>query len=85
MSSVKDCGDGKLICELKHSKEILLPASHSFSWHMREESLEIQLWFSIGRQTADTNSKKRDILVGSAYVDMSSLLAINQRKHRQIG
>ncbi|PFX28573.1 C2 domain-containing protein 3 [Stylophora pistillata] len=86
MSSVKDCGDDKFICELKHSKEIVLPASHSLSWHMREESLEIQLWLSSGGQTADTKSKKRDRLVGSAYLDVSSLLASKQRKHtiRQI-
>lgn len=53
---------------------------------MREESLEIQLWLSSGGQTADTKSKKRDRLVGSAYLDVSSLLASKQRKHtiRQI-
>lgn len=81
---MKESGDGNFICELKHSKDIVLPTSPSLTWHMREECLEIQLWLSNRGQTTDRNSKKRDRLVGSAYVDVSSLLAGKQRKHRQI-
>lgn len=84
MSSVKDSGDGKVICELKHSKDIALPASPSLAWHMTEECLEIQLWLSNVRQTGEKNSRKRDRLVGSAFVDVSSMLLGQQRKHIQI-
>lgn len=84
VSSVKDSGDGKLICELKHSKDVVLPTSPSLTWHMREECLEIQLWLSNMRHAGETTSRKRDRLLGSAFVDVSSLLLSQQRKYRQI-
>ena len=84
MSSVKESGDGKLVCELKHSRDTMLLASPSLTWHMREERLEIQLWLSDRKHDADKTSRKRDRLLGSAFVDVSSLLVSQQRKHRQI-
>ena len=81
---MKDSGDGKLICELKHSKDVVLQASPSLTWHMKEECLEIQLWLSNMRHSGEKNSRKRDRLLGSAFVDVSSLLLSQQRKHRQI-
>ena len=84
MSPVKDCGDGKLICELKHSKDSMLPVSPSLTWCVREERIEIQIWLSSRRHDADNTSRKRDRLLGSAFVDVSSLLVSQQRKHRQI-
>ena len=84
ISPVKDSGDGKLVCELRHSKDVMLPVTPSFTWHMKEECLEIQLWLSNRRHDADSNSRKRDRLLGSAFVDVSSLLVSQQRKYRQI-
>ena len=81
---MKDSGDGKLICELKHCKDIVLPTSPSLTWQMREECLEVQLWLRNMRNAEGKNPKKRDRLVGSAFVDVSSLLLGQQRKHRQI-
>ena len=84
LTPVKDSGDGKFICELKHCKEIMLPETPSVTWYMREENLEIQVWLSKRRHDADSNSRKRDRLMGSAFVDVSSMLISQQRKHRQI-
>ena len=84
MSPVKDSDDGKLICDLKHSKENMLSASPSLSWYIREECLEIQLWLSNRRHDADNKSRKRDKLLGSAFIDLSPFLISHQRKHRQI-
>ncbi|CAH3017538.1 unnamed protein product, partial [Porites evermanni] len=84
LTPVKDSGDGKFICELKHCKEIMLPETPSVTWYMREENLEIQVWLSKRRHDADSNSRKRDRLMGSAFVDVSSILISQQRKHRQI-
>lgn len=81
---MKDSGDGKLICELKHCKDVVLPSSTSLTWQMREECLEVQLWLRNMRNAEVKNPKKRDRLVGSAFVDVSSLLLGQQRKHRQI-
>lgn len=84
MSSLQDSGDGKHVCELKHSKDVALPTSPSLTWQMREECLVIQLWLRNMRHVEVKNPKKRDRLVGSAFVDVSSLLLGQQRKHRQI-
>lgn len=81
---MKDSGDGKLICELKHCKDVVLSSSPSLTWQMREECLEVQLWLRNMRNAQVKNPKKRDRLVGSAFVDVSSLLLGQQRKHRQI-
>ena len=84
MSSAKDSGDGKLICELKHCKDVVLSASPSLTWQMREECLEVQLWLRNIRNAEVKDPRKRDRLVGSAFVDVSSLLLGQQRKSRQI-
>ena len=81
---MKDTGDGTLICELKHCKDFVLPKSPSLTWQMREEYLEVQLWLRNMRNAEVKNPKKRDRLVGSAFVDVSSLLLGQERKHRQI-
>ena len=62
----------------------MLPETPSVTWYMREENLEIQVWLSKRRHDADSNSRKRDRLMGSAFVDVSSILISQQRKRRQI-
>jgi len=84
MSHVLESSDGQMICELKHSKNTTLLPSSSLYWHMREENLEIQLWLSHKRHDAENTSKKRDRLVGSAFVDLSSLVASHHQRLKQI-
>ena len=84
MSHVLESSDGQMICELKHSKNTTLLPSSSLFWHMREENLEVQLWLSHKRHDVENTSKKRDRLVGSAFVDLSSLVASHHQRLKQI-
>ncbi|XP_068718257.1 C2 domain-containing protein 3-like isoform X2 [Montipora capricornis] len=84
MAHVIGSSDGQMICELKHSKDTTLPASPSLTWHMKEEDLEIQLWLSHRGLHDESAARKRDRLLGSAFVDLSSLVINDHRNYRQI-
>ncbi|XP_048589193.1 C2 domain-containing protein 3 isoform X3 [Nematostella vectensis] len=64
--------------EVKHRKSFPLPASSSLAWYLSEEVLEMQVWLG-GRGTSASLPGRRDSLVGSAFVELSSLVT----PHRQ--
>ena len=75
------------VCELRHSSSLVLPASPSLTWFLREEHLEIQLW--LGQKTYHSKEdwhlpRQKDRLVGSAFVDMSSLVLSHRKRLGQI-
>ncbi|XP_068122730.1 C2 domain-containing protein 3 [Hyperolius riggenbachi] len=48
-------------------------------WYLREEKLEIQVWRSYGKDTGGPRPQDTDRLLGSAYVDMTTLAANTSR------
>lgn len=61
------------------SRTVMLRSTLPLMWYLREESLEVQVWVTF------TKSKTRrpcdtDRLVGSAFVDLSSLAKIPKQK-----
>lgn len=65
----------------------MLPATPSLTWFLREERLEVQLW--LGRKARHDKDERqlplqRDRLVGSAYVDLSSLVLSRSKRIAQI-
>ena len=75
------------MCELKHRQSFTSTESAALVWYIREEQLEVQVWLSQkepqGRGGGAILPRKRDRLLGAAFVDLSSL--VEQRKrHLQL-
>ena len=70
--------------KLAHRKSFLCRATQPLIWYLREESLEIQIWFSLSRSS---RTRKRpfdaDKLLGTAYIDLSSVLVggLHRQQH----
>ncbi|XP_070553573.1 C2 domain-containing protein 3-like [Ptychodera flava] len=72
--------------DLKHSHNFHCQSTQPFSWYLREERLELQLWVSYNSDPSgrsDSRPRHRDKLIGCAYVDMS-VLADKRRQHHRI-
>ena len=80
LSPITEVEEGIQVCELKHFKGVVLATSASLRWYMKEECLEIQLWF----RGTDPNTAKKDRLLGTAYMNMSTLIGSQKDKHKQI-
>lgn len=71
------------MCKLRHSRRFTVTENAALVWYMREELLEVQVWLShkaekLGKESGSILPRKRDKLVGAAFIDMSPL--VEQRK-----
>lgn len=75
------------ILDIKHAKSMIVPATSSLVWYLREENLEAQVWLrGKSRKEKDGGAVlpgQRDKLVGSAFINLSSLV-VPGLKHSQI-
>ncbi|XP_064000135.1 C2 domain-containing protein 3-like [Pogoniulus pusillus] len=63
----------KVTVSFKKPKKVTLRRSPGLLWFLREEKLEIQVWWSWGRGGGGERPLGTDRLLGSAYVDLSTL------------
>lgn len=61
------------------SQTIKLRRSKPLSWYLREERLEVQLWVTFGKKKS-MRPQDSDRLVGSAFLDLSTLARDSKRK-----
>ncbi|KAM6291413.1 C2 domain-containing protein 3 [Porphyrio hochstetteri] len=57
----------------KKPNRVTLRRSQGLLWFLREEKLEIQVWWAYGREDAVERPLDTDHLIGSAYVDLAAL------------
>uniref|UniRef100_S4RAL3 C2 domain containing 3 centriole elongation regulator n=1 Tax=Petromyzon marinus TaxID=7757 RepID=S4RAL3_PETMA len=83
----RSCGDdGGAALDLHHARTFRLPLARPLRWYMREERLELQLWASGAGQKIGSRSRRphdTDRLIGSAFVDLSSLVPPRPQRHTQ--
>lgn len=76
---VTEGADGQTTVDFKGNRTARMRMTQPLLWYLREERLEVQLWVSFNkdktRRPTDT-----DRLVGSAFVDMSSLAKMSNQK-----
>ena len=56
--------------------------ARSFCRYMNEERLEIQVWVTYQTDSADVRPRTRDKLIGSAFLDLTSLADLRRKQHR---
>uniref|UniRef100_A0A8B9GA96 C2 domain containing 3 centriole elongation regulator n=1 Tax=Amazona collaria TaxID=241587 RepID=A0A8B9GA96_9PSIT len=57
----------------KKPNKVMLRRSHGLLWFLREEKLEIQVWWAYGKENDVERPRDTDRLIGSAYVDLAAL------------
>uniref|UniRef100_A0A8V5GVB1 Uncharacterized protein n=1 Tax=Melopsittacus undulatus TaxID=13146 RepID=A0A8V5GVB1_MELUD len=57
----------------KKPNKVMLRRSHGLHWFLREEKLEIQVWWAYGKANDVERPLDTDRLIGSAYVDLAAL------------
>uniref|UniRef100_A0A3P8SCK6 C2 domain containing 3 centriole elongation regulator n=1 Tax=Amphiprion percula TaxID=161767 RepID=A0A3P8SCK6_AMPPE len=67
--------------QMKHpgSRSVELKSTQPLMWYLREERLEVQVWVAFNKHKARRPSDT-DRLVGSAFVDLSSLAKTSKQK-----
>ncbi|XP_037324188.2 C2 domain-containing protein 3 isoform X1 [Pungitius pungitius] len=70
---------GRATVAFQESRTVELKGTQPLMWYLREEKLEVQVWVAF---TKDKTQRPRDTdrLVGSAFVDLSSLIKTPSRK-----
>ncbi|XP_060744293.1 C2 domain-containing protein 3 isoform X1 [Tachysurus vachellii] len=74
----EDC-EGMATVAFTGTQVIELRISQPLLWYLREEKLEVQLWVSFGKEKR-IRPHKLDRLVGSAFVDLSTLTKTSEHK-----
>ncbi|XP_061536890.1 C2 domain-containing protein 3 isoform X3 [Phycodurus eques] len=71
--------DGQAVVTFQGSRTVELMSSQPLMWYLREERLEVQVWVAFQK---DKSQKPRDTdrLLGSAFIDLSSLAKAPQQK-----
>lgn len=70
---VEECvEEGKATVSFEGSRTVELRSTQPLMWYLREEKLEVQLWVAFTKHKTRRPSDT-DRLVGSAFVDLSSL------------
>ncbi|XP_049431636.1 C2 domain-containing protein 3 isoform X2 [Epinephelus fuscoguttatus] len=71
--------EGQATVAFQGSRTVELRSTQPLMWYLREEQLEVQVWVAF---TKDKSQRPRntDRLVGSAYVDLSSLVKTSKQK-----
>ncbi|CAH1777586.1 unnamed protein product [Owenia fusiformis] len=73
-------------CTMGYHKTFHLNHTEPLSWYLREERLEVQIWLATNgkRDKKIIRPRNRDKLIGSAYMNMSSLSDKRWRKKHRI-
>lgn len=50
--------------------------------YLNEERLEVQVWVTHQKDSTDVRPRTRDKLIGSAFLDLTSLADLRRRQHR---
>ena len=53
-----------------------------FCRYLNEERLEIQVWVTYQTDSTDVRPRTRDKLIGSAFLDLTSLADLRRKQHR---
>ncbi|XP_061575633.1 C2 domain-containing protein 3 [Cololabis saira] len=78
--SVKDGGDdSQAHVSFEGSRTVELRCTRPLMWYLREEKLEVQVWAAFSKNKTRRPSDS-DRLVGSAFVDLSSLAKTSKQK-----
>ncbi|XP_072039618.1 C2 domain-containing protein 3-like [Amphiura filiformis] len=80
--------DGYVTADFKHSQRFQAAHTQPFTWYLREERLEVQLWMSYNQDHPGQDQPRprhRDKLIGCAYVDLSPLIDKRSKHHRVSG
>lgn len=78
--SVRDDGDdAQATVSFEGSRTVELRCTQPLLWYLREEKLEVQVWVSFTKNKT-TRPSDSDHLVGSAFVDLSSLAKTSKQK-----
>lgn len=72
-------GEGMATVAFTGTQAVELRISQPLLWYLREEKLEVQLWVSFGKEKR-MRPHKLDRLVGSAFVDLSTLTKTSEHK-----
>ena len=83
LNKLRTFDENNRLCELKHSIQFKATENAALVWYIREELLEVQVWLCHKAEQLEKESglilpRKRDKLVGAAFIDMSPL--VEQRK-----
>uniref|UniRef100_A0A3P8SAM6 C2 domain containing 3 centriole elongation regulator n=1 Tax=Amphiprion percula TaxID=161767 RepID=A0A3P8SAM6_AMPPE len=71
--------DGHATVSFEGSRSVELKSTQPLMWYLREERLEVQVWVAFNKHKARRPSDT-DRLVGSAFVDLSSLAKTSKQK-----
>ncbi|KAK3561028.1 hypothetical protein QTP86_025710 [Hemibagrus guttatus] len=72
-------GEGMATVAFTGTQALQLRVGQPLLWYLREEKLEVQLWVSFGKEKR-MRPHKLDRLVGSAFVDLSTLAKTSEHK-----
>ncbi|XP_070685639.1 C2 domain-containing protein 3 [Pempheris klunzingeri] len=78
-SVVEGGAEGQATVTFQGSRTVELRSTQPLMWYLREERLEIQVWVAFKKDKAQ-RPKDTDRLVGSVFVDLSSLAKTPQQK-----
>lgn len=70
---------GKATVTFQGSRAVELRSTQPLMWYLREERLEVQLWVAFSKEKSQ-RPRDTDRLVGSAFVDLSSLAKTPKQK-----
>ncbi|XP_029027492.1 C2 domain-containing protein 3 isoform X2 [Betta splendens] len=77
---IKEGGEeGQATVNFEGSRTVELRSTQPIIWYLREERLEVQVWVSFNKHKAERPSDT-DRLVGSAFVDLSTLAKTTKQK-----
>ena len=78
--SVEEGGEeGQATVAFQGSRTVELRSSQPLMWYLREERLEVQVWVTFKKDKIQ-RPRDTDRLVGSAFVDLSSLAKTSKQK-----
>lgn len=83
-SIVEGGSDDQATLSFEGSRTVELRATQPLMWYLREERLEVQVWVAF-KKDKTKRPTDTDRLVGSAFVDLSSLALMSKQKHTLSG
>lgn len=78
-SADEGAGEDKATVSFEGSRTVELRRTQPLMWYLREEKLEVQVWVAF-KKNKTRRPSDTDRLVGSAFVDLSSLAKTSKQK-----
>lgn len=72
-------GEGQATVSFEESRTIELRSTQPLMWYLREERLEVQVWVTF-KKDKTRRPRDTDRLVGSAFIELSSLAKTPKQK-----